>query len=275
MVQATLDWLKGLGEGHGFTVGGFMGADQAWLIRDGEPVFTFIVDDGDGCRGFMETLGLYWGSADYLSKPLYHFLVLAGGALNAEQGAMMASLTSQYRVTVLVEPSAQELKGLVDAKVADLVKVMGRYCDGTVASLRRSVAAWADERPRVRASFHCGSEYDSGGLHIFVEGGSLQPSRRAVPCILEASGVTIESVLLRLVEAGGSLRFSSEHRNLPLTVDFTLGEGDSLLSLLYEPEKGSLAQAYEFEAFLASATDRGACKLLDSSGVLLIEFKLL
>ena len=275
MAQATLDWLKGLGEGHGFTVGGFMGADQAWLIRDGEPVFTFILNDGDGGRGFMETLGLYWGSADNVAKPLYHFLVLAGGALNAEHRAMMASLASQYRVTVLVEPSAQELKGLVDAKVANLVGVMGRYCDGTVASLRRSVAAWADERPRVRACFHCESEYDSGGLHVFGEGGSLQPSRRAVPCILEASGVTIESVLLRLVEAGGSLRFSSEHRNLPVTVDFTLGEGDSLLSLLYEPEKGNLAQAYEFEAFLSSAADGGAVILLDSSGVPLIGFKLL
>jgi len=275
MAQATLDWLRELGEAYGFAVGGFMGADQAWLFRDGEPVFTFIIDDGDGGKGFTETLSLYWGSADHIAKPLFHFLVLAGGALNPEHRTMMDSLASQYRVKVLTEPSALELEGLIDAEVADLLRVMDRYCDGTVASLRRSVAAWADERPRVGACLRCESEYDPARLHVFAEGGSLRPSRMAVPCSLETPGVALESVLLRLVEAGQSLRFSSEHRNLPLTVDFVLGEGGSALSFLYEPEKGNLAQAYQFEEFLASATAGGVVRLLDSSGVLLVEFRLL
>ena len=275
MAAVTLGWLRGLGEAYGFAVGGFMGADQAWLFRDGEPVFTFIVDDGDGGRGFTETLSLYWGSADHIAKPLFHFLLLAGGALNPEHRAMMDSLASQYRVTMLTEPSAQELKRLVDAEVADLLKVMSRYCGGTVPSLRRSVAAWADERPRVRVSLRCEPEYDLAHLQVFAEGGSLRPSRMAVPCSLEAPGVTLESIMLRLVEIGDVLRFSSEHRNLPLTVDFTLGGGGSALSFLYEPEKGNLAQAYRFEEFLASAAGGGVVRLLDSSGVPLVEFGLL
>ncbi len=274
MAQATLDWLRGLGEGHGFTVGGFMGADQAWLIRDGEPAFTFIVDDGDGGRGFMETLSLYWGSADYVSKPLYHFLVLAGGALNAEQGAMMGSLASQYRLRVLGGPSTVELGCIIDEDVARLIRVMHRYCDGTILSLMESVRGWAERNPEFSEGFRCGAAYEPGDLAIFSEGGSLKPSRRAVPCSLEAHGVALESVLPRLVEAGGVLRFSTEHRNLPMTLEFTLGEVSSL-TLRYEPGKGNLVQAYEFEEWLAAATEHRDLKLVDSqSSRVLVEFTL-
>jgi hypothetical protein len=275
MAQATLDRLRKLGEGQRFTVGGFMGADQAWLIRDGEPVFTFIIDDGDGGRGFMETLGLYWGSADYVSKPLYHFLVLAGGVLNAEQGAMMASLASQYRVRILLRPSADELGRVIDDDLARLTKVMRRYCDGTIPSLLGSVRGWAEKNPEFSEGFRCEAAYEPGGLAIFGEGGSLKPSRRAVPCSLEASGVTLESVLPRLVEDGGVLRFSTEHRNLPLTLEFTLSRGSSSLMLRYEPGKGNLVQAYEFEEWLAAAMEHRNVKLVDpQSSRVLVEFAL-
>jgi hypothetical protein len=275
MAQATLDRLRGLGEGHGFTVGGFMGSDQAWLIRDGEPVFTFIVDDGDGGRGFMETLNLYWGSADYVNKPLYHFLVLSGGALNAEQGAMMGSLASQYRLRVLTEPSTVELGCIIDEDLARLTKVMRRYCEGSVTLLMESVRSWAEKSPEFSESFRCEAAYGPGDLAIFGEGGSLKPSRRAVPCSVEAHGVTLESVLPRLVEAGGVLRFSTEHRNLPLTLEFTLSGGSSSLMLRYEPGKGNLVQAYEFEEWLAAATEHSDVKLIDSqSSRVLVEFAL-
>jgi hypothetical protein len=275
MAQATLDWLRGLGKGHGFTVGGFMGADQAWLIRDGEPVFTFIIDDSDGGRGFIETLGLYWGSADYLSKPLYHFLVLEGGALNAEQGAMMASLASQYRVRVLARPSKAELGRIIDEDLARLTRVMRRYCDGTIPSLVGSVRGWAEKNLEFSEGFKCEAAYEPGDLAIFGEGGSLKPSRRAVPCSLEASGVTLESMLPRLVEVGGVLRFSTEHRNLPMTLEFTLSGGSSNLSLRYEPGKGNLVQAYEFEEWLAAAMEHRNVKLVDpQSSRVLVEFTL-
>jgi len=275
MAQATLDWLRGLGEGHGFTVGGFMGADQAWLIRDGEPAFTFIVDEGDGSRGFMETLGLYWGSADYVSKPLCHFLVLAGGDLNAEQGAMMGSLASQYRLRVLRGPSTVELGRIIDEDVVRLTRVMRRYCDGTVPSLVGSVMGWVERNPEFSEVFRCEASYEPGDLAAFGEGGSLKPSRRAIPCSLEAGGAALESVLPRLVETGGCLRFSTEHRNLPFMLEFTLGGGSSSLTLRYEPGKGNLLQAYRFEEWLAAATGQGEVKLIDSqSSRVLVEFSL-
>jgi len=275
MAQVTLDWLRELGEDHGFTVGSFMGADQVWLIRDGEPVFTFIVDDGDGGRGFMETLSLYWGSADYVSKPLYHFLMLAGGALNAKQGAMMGSLASQYRVRILAEPSKAKLGRIIDDDLARLTRVMRRYCDGSVASLATSIRDWSKKSPVFSYSFRCEAAYELGDLAVFGEGGSLKPSRRAVPCSVGANGVTLESVLPRLVDADSVLRFSTEHRNLPMTLEFQLGEGSSMM-LRYEPSKGNLVQAYEFEEWLAAAKEHGDVKLVDSqSSRVLVEFTLL
>jgi hypothetical protein len=275
MAQATLDWLRRLGEDHGFTVGSFMGADQAWLIRDGEPAFTFIIDDNNGGRGFTETLNLYWGSADYVSKPLYHFLVLTGGALNVEQGAMMGSLASQYRVRALLGLSVDELGRVIDEDVARLARVMRRYCDGTIPSLVRSVRTWAEKNPEFKKGLRCEAAYEPEDLTIFGEGGSLKPSRRTVPCSLEAGGVTLESVLPRLVDAGGCLRFSTEHRNLPFTLEFTLRGGSSSLTLRYEPGKGNLFQAYEFEEWLAAAIEYRNVKLVDSqSSRVLVEFSL-
>ena len=274
MAVVTLDWLRRLGEDYGFAVGGFMGADQAWLIREDEPVFTFILDDGDGGRGFLETLGLYWGSADYMAKPLFHYLVLVGGALNPEHRDMLVSISTQYRVRVLMEPSTTELGSLVEEDVARLSRVMSRYSDGSLPSLVRSIRGWGETKPRFRQSLVCGAVYDPADLAVFSEGGSLGPSRRTVPCILEARGVALESVLPRLVEAGGALRFSTEHRNLPVVLEFTLGP-ESSLTLGYEAEKGNLFQAFEFEEWLASAAECGHVRLVDSQSLrVLVEFTL-
>src|SRR4030042_194639 len=179
MAAVTLDWLRRLGESHGFAVRGFMGAEQAWLIREEEPAFTFILDDGDGGKGFAETLDLYWGSADYMAKPLFHYLALVGGALNPEQEAMLASISSQYRVRALTDPSTVELGRLIEEDVARLSQVMSKYGDGTLISLVRSIRGWAETKPRFRQSLVCGAVYDPGDLAVFGEGGSLEPSRRA------------------------------------------------------------------------------------------------
>ncbi len=188
---------------------------------------------------------------------------------------MMASLASQYRLRVLMGPSTGELGRLIDEEVARLARVMHRYCDGTVLSLAESVRGWAERTPEFSEGFRCEAAYEPGDLAVFGEGGSLKPSRRAVPCSLDASGVTLESILPRLVEAGGVLRFSTEHRNLPLTLEFTLSGGSSSLMLHYEPGKGNLVQVYEFEEWLAAATEHSDVKLIDSqSSRVLVEFTL-
>lgn len=272
MEQVSVDWLRGLGHGYGFDVGGYMGADLAWYLRDGEPVFSFSLDGGDGSEGFMETLGLYWGSAEYISKPWCHFLVLVGGALNPEHRAMLGALASQYQVRVVDDAEPGALRAELDERVAYLVKALGRYApDGSVAGLRRSVGAWADERPRVEVRYGCSASYDPGGLAVFGEDGDLGPSRRAVPVSLVAGPARLEGVLLRLMEAGGVLRFSSEHRNLPLVVDLGLG-GDPWLGLRFEAEKGNLGQALAFEEFLAAACG-GAVSLVDAGGSALAELQ--
>jgi len=268
-----VEWLTGLGLGYGFDVGGYMGADVAWFLREGEPVFSFALDSGDGSGGFMETLGMYWGSAEYINKPWCHFLVQVGGALNPEHRAMLEALASQYQVRVLDDPRPGDLRTLLDERVAYLVKALGRYTpDGSVASLKRSVGAWMVERPRMEVKYGCSASYDPGVLAVFSEGGGLEPSRMAVPVSLVAGWARLEGVLLRLVEAGGVLRFSSEHRSLPLVVELGLG-GEPWLGLRFEAEKGNLAQAVAFEEFLVAAGE-GVVRLVDAGGSSLVELQL-
>lgn len=268
-----MEWLRGLGLGYGFDVGAYMGADVAWSLREGEPVFSFSLDGGDGSGGFMETLGLFWGSADYINKPWCHFLVLVGGALNPEHRAMLGALSSQFQVRVVDDPKPGDFRKLLDERVAYLVKALGRYApDSSVASLKRSVGAWMDERPRVEVRYRCSAAYDPGCLAVFGEGGELRPSRRAVPVSLVAGWARLEGVLLRLVEAGGALRFSSEHRSLPLVVELGLG-GEPWLGLRFEAEKGNLAHAVAFEEFLVAAGE-GVVRLVNAGGSVLVELRL-
>ncbi|MFH2112789.1 MAG: hypothetical protein ABIJ47_16195 [Candidatus Bathyarchaeota archaeon] len=273
MDQVSVEWLRGLGMGYGFDVGAYMGADLAWFLRDGEPVFSFALDSGDGSGGFMVTLGLFWGSADYINKPWCHFLVLVGGALNPEHRAMLGALAFQFQVRVVDDPKPGDFRALLDERVAYLVKTLGRYApDGSVASLKRSVGAWMGERPRVEVRYRCSAAYDPGSLAVFGEGGELGPSRRAVPVSLVAGWARLEGVLLRLVEAGG-LRFSTEHRSLPLVVELGLG-GDPWLGLRFEAEKGNLAQAVAFEEFLVAAGE-SVVRVVDAGGSSLVELQLL
>jgi len=268
-----VDWLRGLGLGYGFDVGVYMGADLVWFFREGEPVFSFALDSGDGSGGFMETLGLFWGSAEYINKPWCHFLVLVGGALNPEHRAMLGALASQFQVRVVDDPKPGDFRALLDERVAYLVKALGRYTpDGSVAGLKRSVGAWMGERPRVEVMYGCSAAYDPGSLSVFGEGGELGPSRRAVPVSLVAGWARLEGVLLRLVEAGGVLRFSSEHRSLSLVVELGLG-GEPWLGLRFEAEKGNLAQAVAFEEFLVGAGE-GVVRLVDAGGSSLVELRL-
>jgi hypothetical protein len=107
---------------------------------------------------------------------------------------------------------------------------------------------------------------------VFSEGGKLEPSRRAVPVSLVAGWARLDGVLMRLVEAGG-LRFSSEHRSLPLVVEFGLG-GEPWLGLRFEAEKGNLAQAVAFEEFLVAAGE-SVVRVVDAGGSSLVELQLL
>ena len=62
---------------NGLEVIRFQGADLSYGYRENEPAFAFIHDEGDGSMAFQKAMGLYWATAEYISKPWCLVMVTA------------------------------------------------------------------------------------------------------------------------------------------------------------------------------------------------------
>ena len=82
---------------NGLEVIPFQGADLYYGYRENEPVFAFIVDGGDGSMAFQKVMGLYWSTAEYISKP-WCLVMVTALPMMPHNRQMLDNLGAQYNI---------------------------------------------------------------------------------------------------------------------------------------------------------------------------------
>ncbi|MBN2334571.1 hypothetical protein JXL21_03355, partial [Candidatus Bathyarchaeota archaeon] len=188
------------------------------------------------------------------------------GGFDPEQRSMLGALGSQYNVYVFDSERLSDLTVFIDEKVRYLTRVLGRHtADGSVSKLAESIRGWRRDKPRVSLGYRVDASYSVDDLRFFTDEGELTPSRKTLPInLVTPAGVSMESVLPRLIDVDGDLVFSTEHRNLPFVMKFSLGE-ESSLRLGFELDKANVSQAVAFEEFLAAFIEAEGFDVVDPS----------
>ena len=82
-------------------------------------------------------------------------------------------------------------------------------------------------------------------LEIYNENGELVPSRKTIPLTASSGKTRIEGVLPRLINIEAGLFFDTEHRNLPMVYQLSVGDSSRLV-FRYEADKGNIVEASSF-----------------------------
>jgi hypothetical protein len=229
----------------------FQGADLAYGYRENEPVFAFIQDGGDGSLAFHKTMGLYWATAEYISKP-WCLIMVTALPMMPHNRQMLDNLGAQYNIQLLKAPSDGAIIEVVTEQLNHLTSIMHRYIDPNASnpsvSLGDSIRAWKTEKLALEDLTPV--EVERGNLPIYEENGRMVPNRTTVPLTVTSGEAEIEGVLLRLVQSEPHLVFFTEHRNLPSV--FRLDLGDKTLTMRFEADKGNIIEATSFESFVTT-----------------------
>ncbi|MCK5670787.1 hypothetical protein KAI10_05350 [Candidatus Bathyarchaeota archaeon] len=229
----------------------FQGADLSYGYRENEPAFAFIHDEGDGSMAFQKAMGLYWATAEYISKPWCLVMVTALPMLPHNR-QMLDNLGVQYNIRLLEKPQNGAILDVVTEQLAHLMSIMHRYIDDTSSnpslSLGESMRTWKSENPALDDVVHV--EIDRGELSIYEENGKMVPNRTTVPLTVTSGEAEIEGVLLRLIQSEPHLVFYTEHRNLPSV--FRLDLGDQTLTMRFEADKANIIEATSFESLVTA-----------------------
>jgi len=213
----------------------FQGADLAYGYRENEPVFAFIQDEGDGSKAFHNAMGLYWATAEYISKP-WCLVMVTALPMMPHNRQMLDSLGTQYNIQLLEAPQDGAMMEVVAQQLNHLISVMQRYIDPN-------------------ASNPCVSLGDS------IKTWKMVPNRTTVPLTVTSGESEIEGVLLRLVQSEPHLVFYTEHRNLPSV--FKLDLGDQTLTMRFEADKANIIEATSFESLITAFNSKREITLSD------------
>ena len=236
---------------NGLEVIRFQGADLSYGYRENEPAFAFIHDEGDGSMAFQKAMGLYWATAEYISKPWCLVMVTALPMLPHNR-QMLDNLGVQYNIRLLEKSQNGAILDVVTEQLAHLMSIMHRYIDDTSSnpslSLGESMRTWKSEKPALEDVVPV--EIERGDLSIYEENGKMVPNRTTVPLTVTSGEAEIEGVLLRLVQSEPHLVFYTEHRNLPSV--FRLDLGDQTLTMRFEADKANIIEATSFESLVTA-----------------------
>lgn len=225
----------------------FQGADLAYGYRDNEPVFAFILDDGDGSVAFPKAMGLYWATAEYINKP-WCLIMVTALPMMPHNRQMLDNLGSQYNIRLIEAPSDGAIIEVVTEQLNHLTSVMHRYIDPNASNLSVSlgdaIRAWKTGKPALEDLTPV--EVERGNLSIYEENGRMVPNRTTVPLTATSGEAELEGVLLRLVQSEPHLVFYTEHRNLPSVFRLDLGD-EQTLTTRFEADKANLIEATSFE----------------------------
>ena len=236
---------------NGLKVIPFQGADLAYGYRENEPVFAFIQDGGDGSMAFHNAMGLYWATAEYISKP-WCLVMVTALPMMPHNRQMLDSLGAQYNIQLLEAPQDGAILEVVAQQLNHLISVMHRYIDPNASnpsvSLGDSIKTWKAEKPAIEDLIHV--EIESRTLSIYEENGMMVPNRTTIPLTVTSGEAEIEGVLLRLIQSEPHLVFYTEHRNLPSV--FRLDLGDQTLTMRFEADKTNIIEATSFESLVTA-----------------------
>ncbi|MBT4425247.1 hypothetical protein HOC87_12930 [Candidatus Bathyarchaeota archaeon] len=236
---------------NGLDVIPFKGTDLAYGYRENEPIFAFIVDGGNGSMAFQKAMGMYWATAEYISKPWCLVMVTALPMIPHNR-QMLDNLGTQYNIQLLETPQKNALLNIFIDQLENLTSIMHRYLEHTESnpslSLGESMRTWKSEKPALEDTFHV--EIDRGDLSIYDENGKMVPNRTTVPLTVTSGEAEIEGVLLRLVQSEPHLVFYTEHRNLPSV--FRLDLKDQILTMRFEADKANIIEATSFESLVSA-----------------------
>ncbi len=236
---------------NGLEVIPFQSADLSYGYRENEPVFAFIHDEGDGSMAFQKAMGLYWATAEYISKP-WCLIMVTALPMMPHNRQMLDNLGAQYNIRLLEKPIDGAILDVVTEQLAHLTSIMHRYVENNASypslSLRGSMRTWKSEKPALEDVVQV--EIERGDLTIYEENGKMVPNRTTVPLTVTSGEAEIEGVLLRLVQSEPHLVFYTEHRNLPSV--FRLDLGDQKLTLRFEADKANLIEATSFESLVTA-----------------------
>ena len=236
---------------NGLKVIPFQGADLAYGYRENEPVFAFIQDGGDGSMVFHNAMGLYWATAEYISKP-WCLVMVTALPMMPHNRQMLDSLGAQYNIQLMETPQDGAILEVVAQQLNHLISVMHRYIDPNASnpsvSLGDSIKTWKAEKPAIEDLVPV--KIESRTLSIYEENGMMVPNRTTIPLTVTSGEAEIEGVLLRLIQSEPHLVFYTEHRNLPSV--FRLDLGDRTLTMRFEADKSNIIEATSFESLVTA-----------------------
>jgi hypothetical protein len=260
--------------------GKFMGFDieigegsLTWFFREGEPIVTFLMEPEDSFKLVEESMNLFWTPDTNINKPWCLICILTGGKFEPSHRDTFQSLSSEFRVGLFDIDNISLLDEFIDEQVSILIQILGRYSPyRTLNSLCQSIKRWKEGDQSTLIRFKANVISNESYLAILKTGHNL--IRSTPPMTIEDSnGIIYEGILPRLMEEKNDVYFfSTEHRNLPFKLSFTIEGNESSIELCFEPDKGNVLQAITFEQVLeAIKVDRGF-KLKDLDGGTLFNF---
>lgn len=276
--EETLSQLQLLGEELGFTVTTLYGSDLSWCLRENEPVFTFIIDDQDGSRGYRETINKFWATADYIAKPWSHHLILTHENLRKDQENMITALSSQFNIRVHSPVNLDQLRETLIIQVKEVAGLLKRYVmeEPSIHGLKPGIEKWRTSKPRTDIKYKMTRHSSLETLEIYKETAEFTQSRKTPPLTAESNGAEMESILLRLVDVKDTaLRFDTEHRNLPVFLELNIDTMNkkTLMFMGFEADKSNISQALSFERFVQNLDQTGKMKLVEpNTGTVVFDF---
>ena len=236
---------------NGMEVIPFQGADLAYGYRENEPVFALIQDSGDGSMAFQKAMGLYWATAEYISKP-WCLVMITSLPMMPHNKQMLDTLGAQYNIQPLEAPQDGDITDVITEQLGHLTSILHRYIDQDASnpsvSFGASIRAWKSRKPSIEDVFKV--QVEMGDLTLYEENGRLVPNRTTVPLTVKAGDAEIVGVLSRLVQSEPHLVFYTEHRNLPSV--FRLDLGSQTLTTRFEADKANIIEATSFESLVTA-----------------------
>jgi hypothetical protein len=254
-------------------------AEAAWFLNPGQkPAITFSVEEADPMR--LLASALQWAGSSTEPKSWVHICLLTSGSADAFTCFPIPKSFKVYDFRSLATLS-HELEGLTDT----MVRLLRPYTDDepgggipeAVKRLSRLAAGWPKGMWGSRLSLKARAAFDEGVYMFAAEGMEddeaevpvLKQSRKVVPLEVTGGDASFEGALMRLTEAeGGTLLFSTEHRNYPFIFRLAAreGGGDSTLNLWFDVDKSNIPQALRFQELIEGVLSSKSATFAGPSG---------
>jgi hypothetical protein len=223
---------------------------------------------------------LQWAGSSTEPKSWVHICILTSGSADA-----LPPLPLPKSVKIYDSRSLPTLSNALEGYTETMIRLLRPYTDDepggsipeAVKRLSRLTAEWPKGMWGSRLSLKARAAFDEG-VYMFAaedmeddeaEVPVLKPSRKVVPLEVTNGDASFEGALMRLTEAqGGTLLFSTEHRNYPFIFRLSAreGGGDSTLNLWFDVDKSNIPQTLRFRELVEGVLSSKSVTFAGPSG---------